>query len=154
MRIIIAGLATDLDIPVKLVRVWSCSIPLLIQPAKKNQMLTTGNLHSYLTHAKCLQINNNIAFLRSDFPAHRHLRIFWRRVVLTLCVEISFESQRLDPNQTSFNHNGGAHNRKNYIYVHTFHGNQLPISSPSLLIVFAKWAGPYQEMFTVNEQRD
>lgn len=74
-------------------------------------------------------------------------------MVLTLCVEISFESQRLDPNQTSFNHNGGGHNRKNYIYVHTFHGNQLPISSPSLLIVFAKWAGPYQEMFTVNDAK-
>ena len=42
---------------------------------------------------------------------------------------------------------------KNYIYVHTFHGNQLPISSPSLLIVFAKWAGPYQEMFTVNDAK-
>ena len=42
---------------------------------------------------------------------------------------------------------------KNYIYVHTFHGNQLPISSHSLLIVFAKWAGPYQEMFTVNDAK-
>ena len=42
---------------------------------------------------------------------------------------------------------------KNYIYVHTFHGNQLPISSPSLLIVFVKWAGPYQEMFTVNDAK-
>ena len=75
-------------------------------------------------------------------------------MILTVCVEISFESQWPDPNQTSFNQNGGAHNRKKlYIYVHTFHGNQLPISSPSLLIVFAKWAGPYQEMFTVNDAK-